>query len=58
VAAAVDFMGFEAWESQRRWMWGVLAGSPVVMRGPTLLTYSWDDAVADPLRYVCFATQG
>jgi hypothetical protein len=50
VAAAVDFVGFEAWESQRRWMWGVLAGSPVVTRGPTLLTYSWDDPVADPLR--------
>eukprot|EP00983_Pelagomonas_calceolata_P062074 1147127-Pelagomonas_calceolata.AAC.3 len=50
VAGALDFSALELFEAQRAHMWQRLAGSALAGQGPSLFTYSWDDAIADPIR--------
>jgi len=52
-AGALDFGGLEVFERQRVALWRRVAGSLLACQGPTLIAYSWDDAIADPIRYVC-----
>lgn len=57
-AGALDFVALEPFEAQRARLWGTLAGSGLAAQGPTLFAYSWDDPIADPLRWVGLRGRG